>query len=42
MLVYDRGAIKELASTPANSGGITQAINTETTRKFLANYVMSL
>ena len=38
MLVYDRGEIKQPASTPATSGGIIQGIHTEPIRKFFANY----
>ena len=37
MLVYDRGPIKQLTSTPAISGGITQAMNTLPIMKFLAD-----
>ena len=38
MLGYDRGAIKQQASTLATSGGITQAIYTEPIKEILANY----
>ena len=37
MLIYDKRTIKEQASTPVTSGGITQAINSKPFRKFIAN-----
>ena len=38
MPVCDRGVIKEPASTPVTSKGITQAIQTKLINKFLAKY----
>ena len=37
MLVYDRGAIKQPASTPATSGGNIQVIDTKQIRRFIVN-----
>ena len=39
MLVYNNWAIKQPASTPATSGGITHASNTEPIREFLEKYI---
>ena len=41
MLINDMEARKQPSSTPATSGGVTRAINTQPVRLFLANYANS-